>query len=354
MICSNCGSNIKPGEAFCRNCGSKNPNVQNQNNSNINNVMSNQKSNISKNDSKDEVLIDAYIGKNAEKIKTKKFSLPTLFLGAYYLIYRKIWLYGFVWVIGGSIIAVFLPAISKYLPFAIGVYFAIEFKKIYLKHVGKQVEKIKSENLGKSDAELIAICSRKGGTNVAAAIGAVLLAFVLGFILALPSAFNTASNIEEKVDSTTSEKANNESETNTNTNTNSSSKGLNNLSYNIPRTFTVGNYNSDNFAYYSLTNAEDYCTVSIIQNSADLYKDAKTYLKDHVYYTEKDVVSDVTEKTINNNTWYGISVQTDSAVEHTYAIISGENLYSVEFYMSLDSGNCSSAHTTIINSLKLN
>ena len=128
--CPNCGSKVNQGEAFCKVCGTKlsSPqnitnntqqyqqytnqntnsisqliNYQNINNQQINNNLNSQQpqNNIYQNNiiynNDNEYLIDSYIGKNAEKLKNGGFSTNTFFFGSLYVLYRKMWLLGFIW-----------------------------------------------------------------------------------------------------------------------------------------------------------------------------------------------------------------------------------------------------------------
>ena len=111
MNCPKCGSNVNQGEMFCRVCGAKivsqsvQPNqmgqmpvanqqvhAQNQYVSQQQPIMNNNvgygTSNYSSY-SNDEALINAYIGKNADKLKNGGFSVNTFFFGNIYVLYRK-------------------------------------------------------------------------------------------------------------------------------------------------------------------------------------------------------------------------------------------------------------------------
>ena len=82
MYCPKCGSKLDESAKFCKNCGE---NLDDKHKEQFEYDYSH--TNIT-----DDDLKKAYIGNNYEKLEKGRFSLPTLFLGIYYLLYRKMWL----------------------------------------------------------------------------------------------------------------------------------------------------------------------------------------------------------------------------------------------------------------------
>jgi len=172
MYCQKCGMSNSENSSFCANCGNPLTSVQQNFASNPQNV-----SQMNLNQNNNEDLIDAYIGKNADKLKSKKFSLPTLFLGVLYVFYRKMWGLGLLWMLI-SIVSVIIP----FGPFILPIVVAIIFNKTYLKNVTKKVEKIISENPGKTREELKLICSKKGGTSmIPVVLFSLIVLAIVGF-----------------------------------------------------------------------------------------------------------------------------------------------------------------------------
>jgi len=130
----------------------------NQYNNNLNQYQYNSYNNVID----DEVLINAYVGNNSDKLVNGGFSLCTLFFGYIYAMYRKMWILGFLWLVANVISTLFLGGIATYISFVLNIYFAIKFKDMYLKHVKEEVHLIKMNNQGKSQNELITLCSKKG------------------------------------------------------------------------------------------------------------------------------------------------------------------------------------------------
>ena len=203
--CPKCGSNVNPGEAFCRNCGTKLSDiqptplnsvptqqpVQEVSVQPVQNVSSNEVSQVEVDDD----LCDAYIGKNVDGFKKKDFSFHTFFLGVPYILYRKMYFLGILYFVGNMIAVMFLPSMSKSLLLFANIYISAEFKKWYLKNVQEQVNKIKLVNKDKSREELIAICARKGGTTWVPVIILLFIYLIIIFLYLL--ALSAGMDVEE-------------------------------------------------------------------------------------------------------------------------------------------------------------
>ena len=369
--CPNCGSNINQGEAFCRNCGTKMPIPQNNimNNmqqpqpiNNINNIntqptipMNNQQVNngpvtnfdnpnintsaVQRDYESNEVLIDAYIGKNADNLKNKGFSWCTFLFGFLYPLYRKMWLIGFGWFAINSIVNMFLSKLASLITLIVGIIASIQFKKWYLTHVEEEVNKIKTENPSKTQEELIAICKKKGGTTVVPVIVAILI--YGGIMYYAFSAIFTALN---------GNNPNNYNEpASVNTNTNTGNGLVGNLDVTIPSTLTATTQSNTIASYHT----EDYkCSLMISGYAiASTYNnDAQAYLEKHVYYSASDTYSGISNKTINGKTWNYVSVTKSYGTTHYYATIDGEKIYEIEF--SENSDTCAPIHNAVVNSLR--
>lgn len=184
MYCSNCGANINNGQSFCAVCGTKVPS-QPMNYLENNNV--GQPFNNYSGEANDEELLDAYIGKNAEKIKRKgneavSFSAPEFLCGLGYAVYRKMYMLAILQFLGFLIALIFLPTFWVYIYGAIKWIVILQFDKWYLKNAKEKVEKIKSENRGASQQDLIKICRKKGGTSIWGII-VIIVSFILSFAL---------------------------------------------------------------------------------------------------------------------------------------------------------------------------
>lgn len=175
-VCPNCGSNLKDGDKFCRKCGTK---VELKNNG--------LKTFIKNITISDDDLINAYIGKNADKLKNGTFSANTFFFGSLYVLYRKMWLLGIGWLAVNLIVGAFLEPVSNVISIALSVVLGLKFKNLYLKYVIEEVNKIKIENNNASREELMMICTNKGGTSILGVILPIIIIFALSFFAVLTS-----------------------------------------------------------------------------------------------------------------------------------------------------------------------
>ena len=206
MNCPNCNYQIDSSQMYCPNCGSKQnqhvyPGVQ-QTQQQYPGVQQTQQQYpgaqqiqqqypgtqsvqaILENTEADneEVLINAYIGRNEDKLKSG-FSFCCLFIGVFYPLYRKMWAFAGIWYCINYIVAIIFPN-TGFVGRIINVFAAIIFKELYVKTVNKRVNKIKDNNPGKTQAELIGICARKGGTTILGPILGILVVFTVAFTIA--------------------------------------------------------------------------------------------------------------------------------------------------------------------------
>ncbi len=327
--CPNCGSKINQGDIFCKVCGSKLPQEENnqfnngQTNLNFNN---NQQSTvINQVNNTDDGLVRAYIGKNADKLLKGNFSFCVFLFGAIYVLYRKMWLLGIIWIVINVISMMFLPTYSWIISFVINIFLMFQFKKIYIKHVHEEVAKIESENPGKSREELGSICSKKGGTTLIPIFLVILFYVVILYFL-----ISAIMNVSDT--------------------------SIGNLNVSIPKIFKLSDYSNNNLKMYD-AHADDYsysCNLTIKSSNADfLNNDAKEYLEDDIYVSDKNTFSGISEKVINNNTWYYATVKSDYGQDYYYSIMNNNIIYEVEFSINTDKDNtCSNAHKEILESLK--
>lgn len=371
MNCPKCGSNINEGEKFCKVCGNQIVEMSFQQqqpvepivvNTELNNFQQPEQSNIqqvyqpntmnqqvnntqySNNEINDDELIKNYIGKNAEKLMDNKFSWCSFLFSTMYFLYRKMWFLGLCWLVGSSILTSFLPTYGATLVFVGNIVMAVQFKKLYINHVKEQINKIKSENLGKSREELNSICRNKGGTTiwpviVSAVIYLIVIVFAMIALFAIFS-FSFSNYFENLTDDTTNE-------------VDTSSEYV--LKFDIPGGFEPSEYNTDTYLSYSYDSSTDYCTysISVSQNYNGLYEDAADYLNKNIYSSLDDVVSDIQDIAINNKTWSYVSITSDVfGEEYECAIINNGYIYDIDYNIYQDDTSfCTNSYNDLINSL---
>ncbi len=137
------------------------------------------------NDKLNEKLFLEYVGEKYEKIKNKKFSIPSLFFSWLYIAYRKFYSLLIVYVILDRIYSTLLSTVLKQKPILViclfipNIILAFVFNKLYLNNVKKKVNEIGNANPDASESELKNICSKKGGVSI---ISLILAAVVVVFI----------------------------------------------------------------------------------------------------------------------------------------------------------------------------
>lgn len=130
----------------------------------------------------DEKLLKAFIGNNYSKISTNNFSFSGFFFNFYYMYYRKMFLFGFLF----YLLAIVLFKIfgnNLIIDLIYCVLVGIFVNKIYLFYAKKKIVKIKKNNHGKALDELMFICSKKGGTGVGSIFIGLLIQIVIATLI---------------------------------------------------------------------------------------------------------------------------------------------------------------------------
>lgn len=369
MNCPNCGTIINQGDLFCRVCGTKIPtqhnnltspnNVQknignnnniNQDNPNHNNTTPN---NNQYNNLNDDILIDSYIGTNAEQLKNGTFSFCSLLLGPIYVLYRKMWFVGLIWIVINVIINLFLSSISTLLLIIVNIVISTQFKKLYLKQVKEEVKEIQKDNTGASKEELIKICNQQGGTTIIPVIIIIVFYTLLMAIAFTAYKDEEEPNFNDNYDTTSNEYNQKKSKKSTGPQT------IGELKVTIPEELKESKYSFDSHKKYALLDDEDYeiCTFYIDYPTSSSYynNDPEQYLKKSLYYSASDNYSGISEETINSNIWKTATITSDYWQKHYFTILKNNRLYKVEFSVEIENEQtCSKIYTEVINSLRFN
>lgn len=335
MYCNKCGKKIKDDANFCNNCGSPVTNKiddksdYNENSSSVN----------------DEDLIKAYVGNNYNAIKNTKFSIPTFFLGTYYFLYRKMWLYVILAIII-SIASTIIAIVTDlwYISFATSLYMifmSIKFSEVYLHTVRKRVENIKMNNQDKTGKELLDICKSKGGVSVlAVVITTIFILPIVLFVTFFIIFYGMFEGIGEDF-----------------FNDNNSIENKSELKYDLPDIYKKNDnsYNSDTYQSYHYTDANNSCSISITNYATYSNKSTEEHLKDNVVSSMNEDVSEIKNSTINNYKWSFVEINSKVKKEYKYASVYNGKLYIVSYVINNDNNKlCSNGYNTFISSLKFN
>ncbi len=276
MKCVNCGETVKEGAKQCPNCGEP------------------IKAKLKERQEKEE-LIKAYIGENYEKIEKKKFSFPAMFLGCFYLLYRRMYAYGilafFVYLfINFSCVAGFGFLIL--IQIAISIFLGIKANELYLKEVNKKVDNIIKDNKDKSSAELKSICEDQGGRSfIPPVILALIIALGFGILvlfvnyIAKLDYYGFFDGIYERFYPEEYEEYEEEDEEDLDYDDESDNYddiiySNNYLYYELPKEYDIIDFEPDNYAEYERYEDESICSINteIILNGRmdmDDYRDAQ-------------------------------------------------------------------------------
>ena len=156
--------------------------------------------------SNDEMLINAYIKKNVDKLKAGGFSIWAFLFGGVYVWYRKMYKLLLIWMgislVTGTIFTMLgIPFVSAIVALAFNIFIGIKFKDLYLKDVGVKVATIKSKHSEESPENIAAICSKKGGTTIVPIILFVILSIAIpaAVILILPNLFGNGNGDKKQM-----------------------------------------------------------------------------------------------------------------------------------------------------------
>ena len=156
MYCYNCGKDVSDNAKYCPNCGAD--------------LANKSTTNYTSSSSIDEEMLKAYVGNNYDNFTSNSFNFGMFFLGHFYLLYRKSYLYFVILLLLG-----FFPLFGL----VFWIVLSICFNKWYLNKAKEDVLVIKHNHPNSSSDELITLAKKKGGTSIAAPLvyGTVMFIF---------------------------------------------------------------------------------------------------------------------------------------------------------------------------------
>lgn len=287
----------------------------------------------------DEKYIANYVGKNYLSIKNSKFSLPTLIFGPLYFIYRKLFLYAFVWLVILIATGYYIPNYLELVYWCSTIFLSTKFTNIYLEKVEQRVDKLKHESLDLTSQEILDKCSKVGGTIkiMSKMLSVVYIIIFFGIILATIILPEYIDNIIYKNDMQQETKEN----------------FAYNLNYDIPEGFKT-TYNSNYTKEYEYKNdtTNNHCKIAIhINKYIDDYSSHESFLKNSISITE---YNEITIQKIGNIPWRKITYINNNSTFYFYGYIYNNKGYLVNYnIISDETGECSTKYDHFIKSLYL-
>lgn len=334
MYCFRCGAKVEDNQKYCPHCGSDvleelkryNYPISNEQESNIKTASHEEQYAYSVQYSfgKEEDLVQAYVGKNYNKIKKSKFSIPTFFFGPIYFFYRKLYTLALSYIL----ISVFLSILTPLL-FIIHLSLTIGFSTIYLKTVENRVKKIKQKNTNADKNTLLEQCRIKGGTNILGTILLIILFSLIPLIAFNIYKYSKTETIELNVQQDFT---------------------IGNITYTIPKGFEKTEY--DNLNIYNLYTDSNYCSISFsINDYSHLYENAEEYLNETTYTSQNDSVSPMESIMIKNKEWQHLAIQKDYRIENRYAMKDFNYMYIIETNNDTEDYTCNNYYQQILDSI---
>ena len=275
---------------------------------------------ISNDNGEDAILIDSYISKNIPKLKACSFSIWSMLLGIVYFSYRKMWILSIVWLVVFAISSFNFSVFTTFIVmFVLNLILAINFEKLYMKNVSKQIMKIKTKNVSKTKEEISDIVIKKGGVSIIFALASLVIATLTFYYIYTNG--STAYQTEK-------------------------------LTVKVPNKFSIVDSTNTNKKFILDNSAANLCALSVnVQDSES--DDATLYLESIIPRSEGTTVSAVDIKNINDKNWSIITATTSYGKSYYYATTRGGKVYSVVFDTYLENEDCNKAYDVIYDSLKL-
>ena len=160
----------------------------------------------------DEEFKKTWMGTLYDKANKRKFSIPSFFFGGIYYLYRKLYLFGFIFMLISCIIPIIGMAmissnisnpsgiiltsiLTTILPIIVNIIYGFAFYPLYKNTINQKLNKYKNEV--QSPTQLIDLAKQKGGTSILFVILGILLSSVISTVALttiLASSLNTLVN----------------------------------------------------------------------------------------------------------------------------------------------------------------
>ena len=295
---------------------------------------------------KDEDYLRIFIDNNYDKIINKKFNFAALFLGDFYLVYRKLYLFTFIKLLLTGIL--FKTGIIAAI--VMQVLLGFFFNKIYIEHAEKKIKKFKS--IYKSEKEIKTMCITKGGTSLLAVFIYTFGGFIITGIIVALMYFGLLA-LSKNMGNVSSNITNNTKEIYNLTDFNNSLDINKNIiisdvfTLTVPDSFTNHSSRYNYFyTYKEPTSASNNCEVKLEEitnydSAEDLIDDMYNYFDSNFRYNAN----------INDLTWYSYSTSTSTGSVSYYATDKNNKVYLLIYTTSGDSTTCDRFSTYLFNNI---
>lgn len=300
-----------------------------------------------------EALVNAYIGTGdkVDKLKNGSFSWCAFFFGPLYFMYRKMVGLGIAILLLETVIAsLSIPlSVCLLIDVIISVSLGLLFKKLYVKHVEKETEKIKNSNATKTDEEIITLCTKKGKPSVGMVALGILLSMILLFIVSAINPNSTFSRTMEIINSN-DKKLKNLQE---------SLDVSGNIEFELPKGFEKSSISTEMLPVYDYEKDNSSCTLMMATYAQNEGETAKSFIE-NISLTPGESMGSITTQTINGVEWSKVQVTgqpiygNTAIYEYYYVVTKNNKIYKVSYSIYRDeNGSCANAQEEIVNSLKI-
>ena len=295
-----------------------------------------------------DTLISAYVGKNYEKISTKKFNFAAFFLTAFYLFYRKSFLLGVLFLVGPTVLFAIFPDYALYISIGYlvaSLFVGITFNKKYITKGNEKIYNFKLNNLHASLEELKAMCANEGGT----AFGNIFAGLATTTVLMFASNYILNNMFDISLWDSIFYNYSYEGVIIYNTDIDVENSFVITVPQNFKKDVTSGLFE---YAYSkSKTKGDEQCKLTF--NAIKSFRNEKRLINQMKEFYKKSHPTSVTEQENNGIKWYGFSLTDAFGKSYYYVTKYEDRVYLYTFkIMDQSSNECETFSKAILLSIK--
>ena len=305
MKCPNCKATIDDYSKYCDYCGKE--------------IIENRNTIIKKDEISEEEFQRAFLDNHYNNFQ-KKFNIYALILGGPYLFYRKQYIIGSIFIL----IAVLSMIVTPFLAIIMHILLSVTFNQEYLTFTNRKTREIKIKNIDKTKEEILNICKEKGKPSLLLGLSSIVLILLLIVLILNIGGTNIKGNRGKTIVKV-------------------SDKQINNLLFEVPKTFKSSNYNTETYRSYTYNNDNNYCRIKIeTKKKTEKNQNIDLFITNNIYTKNSSNVSNPENITINNNMWKKLNVENKAKTviyyiteyKNIYYIISNDNYNNNEYCLN--------------------